>query len=36
VPANEKQEVLGAFDAWKDEVTAPRLDAGGVNWRRWQ
>jgi hemoglobin len=35
VPAAEKEEVLGAFDAWKGEVTAGS-QAGAVNWRRWQ
>jgi hemoglobin len=35
VPAGEKEEVLGAFDAWKGEVTAGS-QAGAVNWRRWQ
>ena len=35
VPEREKGEVLGAFDAWKGEVTAGSA-AGATNWRRWR
>jgi hemoglobin len=35
VPDREKDEVLGAFGAWKGEVTAGSAD-GAVNWRRWR
>ena len=35
VPEREKGEVLGAFAAWKGEVTAGS-EPGAANWRRWQ
>lgn len=35
VPEREKGEILGAFDNWKDEVTAGAR-TGETNWRRWQ
>ena len=35
VPGREKEEVLGAFNGWKDEVTAGS-QAEAVNWRRWR
>ena len=35
VPAREKEEVLAAFNGWKEEVTAgSQPDA--INWRRWR
>jgi hemoglobin len=35
VPQREKEEVLAAFNGWKDEVTAGS-QPGAVNWRRWR
>ena len=35
VPKREKEEVLGAFNGWKGEVTAGSKP-GAVNWRRWR
>ncbi|MGH2674132.1 MAG: group I truncated hemoglobin [bacterium] len=35
VPKREKEEVLGAFDGWKGEVTAGS-QPGAINWRRWR
>lgn len=35
VPKREQEEVIGAFDAWKGEVTAG-ADPQAVNWRRWR
>jgi hemoglobin len=35
VPKREKEEVLAAFNGWKEEVTAgSKPDA--INWRRWR
>jgi hemoglobin len=35
VPGREKEEVLEAFNGWKDEVTAGS-QAEAINWRRWR
>jgi hemoglobin len=35
VPAREKEEVLAAFNGWKDEVTAGSQPEA-INWRRWR
>jgi hemoglobin len=35
VPAREKEEVLAAFNGWKEEVTAGS-QPGAINWRRWR
>jgi len=35
VPAPEKEEVLAAFNGWKEEVTAGSKP-GAINWRRWR
>jgi hypothetical protein len=35
VPKHEKEEVLGAFNGWKPEVTAGSLP-GATNWRGWR
>jgi hemoglobin len=35
VPEREKEEVVGAFNGRKEEVTAGS-ESGAVNWRRWR
>jgi hemoglobin len=35
VPEREKEEVLAAFNGWKEEVTAGS-QPGAINWRRWR
>jgi hemoglobin len=35
VPEREQDEVLAAFNGWKDEVTAGS-NPGATNWRRWR
>jgi hypothetical protein len=35
VPEREKEEVLAAFNGWKDEATAGSKP-GTINWRRWR
>jgi hemoglobin len=35
VAEREREEVLAAFNGWKDEVTAGSKP-GAVNWRRWR
>jgi hypothetical protein len=35
VPEGEREEVMAAFNGWKNEVTAGSKP-GAVNWRRWR
>jgi hemoglobin len=35
VPGREREEVLAAFNGWKEEVTAGS-QPGAINWRRWR
>jgi hemoglobin len=35
VPEREKEEVLAAFNGWKEELTAGSKP-GAINWRRWR